>query len=420
MVEQYIHYSPLPYQELFHSSDKFFDYLSAGYGAGKTYSLCMHAFKLMSDNPGLAGGLLAPTLKMFKRDVLPTFISICLENDIDYQYHKTDHYFTFPHTGTTLYVFHAEDDGQSIKGPNLAFMLINEVTLISKAAFDVALSRVRLKKAGRLQVAMSGTPEGFGWTYEYFIENPRADADVVFGDMRLNTHIAETYVKTLTETYDKNLVAQYVEGKFVNLVGNRAVYAFDRKNGILDPAVEKLPDHTIWVSMDFNVDPMSAVLWNRLGPNHKELLTAFDEIHLPNSNTPQFVKVLKEKVNPLEHDVVIFPDPAGNHRDTRGVLSDIDILRQAGFKDIRFKSRIASIRDCLNASNKLIEDKKIRINPKCKNFIADLEQCTMKPSTNEIDKSNSKRSHWLDGFKDMIDYEFPVRKPVLPRVERIR
>ncbi len=51
------------------------------------------------------------------------------------------------------------------------------------------------------------------------------------------------------------------------------------------------------------------------------------------------------------------------------------------------------------------------VHPRCKNFIADAEQCILKSGGLEIDKSNSARSHWLDGFKQMIDYEFPVIKP---------
>jgi hypothetical protein len=44
-------------------------------------------------------------------------------------------------------------------------------------------------------------------------------------------------------------------------------------------------------------------------------------------------------------------------------------------------------------------------------LIADLEQIKWKDAGFEFDKSNTKRSHWLDGMKDMIDYEYPAIKP---------
>ena len=28
---------------------------------------------------------------------------------------------------------------------------------------------------------MSGTPEGFNWSYDYFVEDPRQDTDLIFG-----------------------------------------------------------------------------------------------------------------------------------------------------------------------------------------------------------------------------------------------
>ena len=196
-----IEYNPLPYQDKFHRSKKSKVYLSAGYGAGKTYSLMMHLFILMMRNPGLPGGILCPSIKMFKRDILPTIEEICLDNRIPYRLHKTDLTFFFPLTQSRIYIFHAEDHGRSIKGPNLAFGLINEVTLCSKGSFNVFLSRIRMKKAKFKQLAMSGTPESFNWVYEYFIEEPRDDTDVIFGNVRQNTYISDDYVQTLIDSY---------------------------------------------------------------------------------------------------------------------------------------------------------------------------------------------------------------------------
>ena len=53
----------------------------------------------------------------------------------------------------------------------------------------------------------------------------------------------------------------------------------------------------------------------------------------------------------------------------------------------------------------------IKINQKkCPNLVADLEQCVFKKGSFEIDKSNPNRTHWLDGFKNMVEYEWPVTK----------
>ena len=46
MSKVHIDYEKLPYQDEFHEATETYDILSAGYGAGKTYSLCMKALRL--------------------------------------------------------------------------------------------------------------------------------------------------------------------------------------------------------------------------------------------------------------------------------------------------------------------------------------------------------------------------------------
>lgn len=385
--------------------------MSGGYGSGKSHALVMKMFQLCHENYGLPGGLLCPNLKMFKRDVLPLISGICDENGIPFKFNKQDSFLYFPDTRSQIYIFHAEDDGHSIRGPNLAFFLINEVTLISKNAFDAALARVRLKKARLAQIACSGTPEGFNWDYDYFISEPREDTDVIFGNTRENIHNSDGYVKMLEESYDDVMVEQFVDGKYVNINGKAAVRKFDRRKHV--HKVQRIEHAPIWVTLDFNVDPMSAVLWNPLPKTQKIWLQAFDEIKISGSNTYEMADAIIEKVGEDLIDLVtIYPDPAGRATSTKTKfpVSDLSILRDKGFPDLKYKSRI-NVRDCLNALNNLFHKDRIVIDPKCKEFISDLEQCRIRDAVYEIDKTNPKRSHWLDGAKNMAGYEFPVIRP---------
>lgn len=389
------------------------NYLSGNivhHNSGKTYSLIMKMFSLMNTNKGLPGGLLCPTIKMAKRDVIPTLVDICLKNNIPFRHHQTDNYFYFPATRSKVFIFHGEDKGYSIRGPNLAFMCINEGTLIDQQTFNAALSRVRLKKAALRQVAMSGSPEGFTWHYEYFIEHPREDTDVIFGDVRKNTYISEDYVQMLTDSYDSLTAQQYVEGKFVNLTGNRAAWSFNRAKHVAP--VHRDPHLPVWVSMDFNVYPMTAVLWNSYSNREQVWLKAFDEIFIDGAaDTWEMCDTIWERLGGKHQDceIVVYPDPAGKARSTKSRhLTDIDIIQQCGFKNVKFRSRIISVRDCLNSLNALLDKKRILIDPKCKNLIADFERCIIKPGGTEIDKSDKKRGHLLDGAKNMAEYEFRI------------
>lgn len=413
-------YDPLDYQERFHNSRKPKVYLSAGYGAGKTYALVMKMFGLMDENRNIPGGLLCPTIAMYKRDVLPTIREILESNGIMYRYNKSELTWYFPNTNSTVYVFHSQDDGASIRGPNLAWGCANEVSLCSDQAFLAFLARIRVKNARLLQLAMSGTPEEFNWAYEYFLENPREDTDFIFGDSRKNIHISEGYVQQLIDSYDEQMVQQFVEGKFVNLKGKAALYTFDRKTHVAP--VEKDPELPVLVSVDFNVDPMAATLWNRVPQSLASdgvVLRAFDEICLHSADTYELARAIRSKTTSIDQ-ITLYPDPAGGgrHTSSKGLKSDISILKDQGF-EVRYKSRIR-IRECLNAANAFVEKGKIKVDPKCRNFILDAEQCKLKDNVFELEKKNPKRTHWLDGFKNMVDYEFPIVRTPAVREGRYR
>ena len=137
-------------------------------------------------------------------------------------------------------------------------------------------------------------------------------------------------------------------------------------------------------------------------------LRGFDEIHIKGSDTHELVRAIREKTRG-DDPITLFPDPAGGHRDTRSGTTDIEIFEQEGFKDMRYRTKIMSVRDCLNAANAFLAKGRAKLDAeKCKNTIIDFEQCSMKPGTTQLNKTDLNRTHFVDGFKNMIDYEFPV------------
>jgi len=400
-------YNPLSHQRKFHFSDKPYCGLVTGYGGGKSYSLVMKMLRLASQNYGLDGGILAPDLKMFKRDILPLISMIKDENKLRISYNRQDGYIDIPETKNKVWVFHDQDHGESIKGPNLAYFLINEATIISKEAFEATMGRVRLKQARVPQIAFSGTPEGFGYVYKTFVEKQREDTDIIFGSTKENIHLHESFVARMESSYDSLMQQAYIEGKFVNLNGRQAIYSFDRRKHCV-PVKYEPEKYPVWISLDFNVNPMAASVMHYT-PHLKTKLRVFADIKLKTSDTPQMAQYIKEKYGT---NVTIYPDPAGNSRSTKGVnISDISILKEYGFNNIKFKRRIASVRDCLNATNAMFSKDEIQIDPSCVNLITDIEQVNLNDA-GILDKTDPERTHWVDGLKDLIDFEFPIVKPL--------
>lgn len=403
-----------------------FLYMSGGYGSGKTYCLVMKCFQMMDLNPGVPGALLAPTTKMFKRDVLPTFREIAGNHGITFRWSSASGELYFPETDSIIYVYHAEDDGDSIAGANVGWAAANEASLCSWLAVKALFGRVRVKRCKHPQIFMSGTPAEFNWVYKFFIEDPgipgRMDRfkgrRIIYSSSRANKHTADWYVDMLENSYDELARQQFVEGLFIPRTGNRFLHRFNRHKHVTDYAVRVMGAQT-WVQVDFNVNPMVATIASYV-PDSKVPLRIFDEIAIKGADTYELGNVLKERIGMDWRKAVLFPDPAGKARKTsaRNLISDIGILEDQGFQDIRYKKHL-SVKDCYFAANNLFDKNQVAVHPKCKELIADAEQVKLKEGAFEMEKQKDpQRTHALDGFKNMADYMFPAVKSYSEVVER--
>ena len=390
-------------QKIFHDDDltKFL-HLSGGYGSGKSFALIQKLFKLSLKNRNLSGGLVCQSYADFKRDIKELMDQICVENKIKYTYHGSEHYYKFPWTTGKLFVTTAE---KPIKGPNWAFAGINELTLIPIERYREIIARVRLKKAPCPQVVSCGTPEGLlSGYYDFFIENPKANSKVVYANTRDNlSNLSPDYIDSLKSAYDEQSLKAYLEGEFINRAGNAFYYAYSKDKNE-DKTMEENTEYPVLVSMDFNVDPMVATIWQwQLDGS----LGAVNELILrQNADTNKMCNALKDQGYTPDR-TEIFPDPAGRARSTKG-QPDHQILRNNGFTDLRIKNSAPSFRKRQLNTNNLFEKKKLKVNPvKCPWMRKDLMRVTQDKSTLEKEKTNPELTHSSDGLDYMCDILFP-------------
>jgi hypothetical protein len=159
--------------------------------------------------------------------------------------------------------------------------------------------------------------------------------------------------------------------------------------------------------MDFNIDPMSAVVAVRLGDN----LYVIDEIRMFSSNTAEIVDEIKSRYG--RSKVFVYPDPAGAARkSSAGGTTDHTILANGGFI-VKAPRSHTPVRDRINAVNSRLKDttgiRHLFIHPRCKYTIEGLERQTYKEGTSQPDKDNGY-DHMMDALGYMVDYLFPVRK----------
>ena len=395
------------------SEDKY-PFLLGGYGSGKTYGFCVFALKQCAKNAGKTILLAEPTYPMVRDVLQPTFETVLRKAGFDYDYTATStKYRVYWKQGWCDVIMRSAENYMRWAGLNLAAAGIDEADqLRDDRAWKMLLSRLR--DGNTLTAFGSGTPEGFKFVYKYWGDNPTDGYKLIKGRTEDNVMLPQEFIESLKQNYDETLLKAYLNGEFVNLQQGATYYNFNRGDNVKENKYNsQLP---IRVSIDFNVSPMAASIFQTY--NNTPKVRVFDEIELHHSGgseilTERMVQEIKSKYPNKKY--IVYPDPA-NPRHTSALHTDHDILRQGGF-EVRVKPKAPRIIDSVNAVNKICENDLI-IDPRCKGLITDLEQTVNKEGTREIDKSNKDRTHFSDGLRYAIDYEYPIIKPITGSIQR--
>lgn len=190
----------------------------------------------------------------------------------------------------------------------------------------------------------------------------------------------------------------------LSAIGKGRVYrAFDRGRNLAEVADS---GGELLVGMDFNVDPMSAVIGVRAG----DQLHQIDEIELMDSGTAEMAAEIKRRYPGRK--AVVFPDPSGRGRRTSAPVgqTDFTILRAAGFRVVA-PSSAPPVVDRINQVNLLCGEPGAQpryfVHPRCRKTIAALERHTYKPGTSQPDKGKGY-DHITDALGYLVHGEFPL------------
>jgi len=400
-------YNPLHAQSSFHDSKAKYRAYVGGYGSGKTYAGCHEAIWSSYINKGLTGMMVAPTYRMLEDATLPAFREILDRAGIKHKYRSSEGRLSLPWGSRVL--FRSADNPAHLKGPNLAWVGVDEGALITKAAWDVLISRIRHPKAKRLAAFITTTPEGFNWLYDEFVVNKKRGYEIIRAHTSENIHLPSEYVRDLEAAYDPLLVRQYIAGEFVNPAAGRVYSGFDR-NMHVRPGLVYDSSMPVIIAVDFNVNPLHAAVVQVDGD---EVLVV-DEIVLSSSNTYELCDEVRARYG--GGSIVAYPDPTGRARKTAGspdAPSDFAILMTRGF-EVRARTRSPAVKDRINAVNRRLTDSSNKaglfVSDKCRETIRSFEQTCYKPGTTVVDKAASVE-HITDAIGYFIEYEYPIRPP---------
>lgn len=387
-----------------------------GYGSGKTTVGCMALCINAWGTPGHNQGYFAPTYPHIRDIFFPTIDEVAglmgLSVDIKEGNKEVHFYSGKQYRGTVI--CRSMERPASIIGFKIAHAMIDEIDImpIAKAtmAWRKILARMRYKDA-KNSIDVTTTPEGFLFTYNTFKRMPseKPELKTRYGLVQASTYsnaknLPDDYIPSLLEAYPKELASAYIAGQFVNMRSGTIYYAFDRK---VHNSHEIIQDkEPLYIGQDFNVQHMASTIYvQRANGWHvvAELKEVFD--------TPSMIRIVKERWQDNNHNIIIYPDATGKARETvNASSSDIALLKQAGFV-VKAKSRNPLVKDRINAVNKRFQDMKLWVNVREVPAVASSLEQHVYDANGEPDKK-SGCDHQNDATGYPIAYEFPIARPI--------
>jgi hypothetical protein len=345
---------------------------------------------------------------MLRDATLTSFLEVLGTNNIPHELNKSESVVAMKDTGSRIY-FRAVDDFERLRGTNLAWFGLDELTYTAEEAWLRLEGRLRDPQATRLCGFAVWTPKGFDWVYRRFIRDPVEGYDVVVAKPYENSYVLNAvpdFYTRLKSSYDPKFFEQEVLGQYLNVQAGVVYQGFNRTRNL--KGVELEPDLPLFWALDFNVDPMCSIVAQKKGDEVRVL----DEIVLSRASTDDACEEFHTRYPNHQGGMVIYGDASGQRLQTAGT-TDYRIIkeffRRTAYNNVKFRvppsnpsvrERVGLVNGKLFAAN---EDVSLFVHPRCKGLITDLEEVTYKPDSSVIDKErDAERTHLSDALGYLI------------------
>jgi len=393
-----------PAQREFIKSTKLNTGIKGGYQSGKSLSGAIKVITKLLQDPGVPIAYYLPTYALFDDMLIPKFTKLFNDLDITFKHHKQDSKIITPYGEIWM---RSMDTPDRIVSYSVGYSLVDEVDVVHPNKREDAIKRISgrnsYKKSTKNCIDFVSTPEGFNYMYNYFIKKANDNKLLLTLDTLDNrANLGDGYIDGLREMYDKKLLKAYLHGEFVNLTLGSVYYKFNREQ---NHSNETIKDYdTLYCGMDFNIGNMSALI--HIKRNLKPV--AVDEI-TGVYDTSSMINALKDKYP--KKTITIYPDSSGKNRATNADKTDIQLLKDAGFR-LKYKSTNPPVMDRIKNMNRMFCNGKNEVNymvntKMCPEYTEALERMG-NDKHGQPDKT-SGFDHITESGGYFIYYEYPLR-----------
>jgi len=382
------------------TDDNRFRVVVAGRRFGKTFLSVSELIDTAVTKPQSVSWYVAPTYKASKEIAWDMLIAT-MPKEYIWKTNETSLTLTLIN-GSTISLKGAEKP-DNLRGRSLDFVVLDEFAdMRPEAWYEVIRPSLSDRQGSALFI---GTPKGRNHFYDLWTKG--TDKTDGWSSFQYTTieggNVEPSEIEQAKRDLDERTFNQEYNAQFVNYKGI-IYYNFSREESVQR---SKDDGSLLHVGMDFNLDPMSAVLAIRDGST----LKIVDEIVIYGSNTDEMVDEIKARYP--NRQICVYPDPAARQRKTSaGGRTDLSILQNAGFS-VKVRDKHSAIRDRINSVNARLKsadgERHLIIDPRCKQVIKSLERQTYKEGTSQPDK-DSGFDHMNDALGYLIDFLYPIKR----------
>ena len=384
-------------QGLVYRSKARFRVVCAGRRFGKTHLAIAIMLFAALEAPGRMIWFVAPTYRQASQ-VAWKILKSLVTKEYRPKINETDLSLELPNG--SIIALRGADNYDSLRGVGLDGLVMDEFQDIQPDAWEEVLRPALSDRMG--WALMIGTPKGFSYFHTLWTKAHIEDGWEPFSFSTLEGgRVPPQEVESARRDLDPRKFRQEYEASFESMTG--LVYQnFDRKIHIRDDL--KDTGGNLLVGMDFNVNPMSALIGVRVG----DQLHILDEIEQENSDTQRMADELRRRYP--KRNITVYPDPSGHSRRSSSEHTDHAILRHAGFVVIA-PPKAPPVTDRINEVNAMFTNAagahRLFISKRASQLIKCLEGLVYMKNSMEPDKRLGL-DHLVDALGYLIHSEFPI------------
>ena len=306
--------------------------------------------------------------------------------------------------GSKIFLRSAENK-DALRGAKYDFIVMDECADINPDTWYSVLRPTLADSKGH--ALFIGSPKGRNWFYDLWVQGGATED---WSSHQYTTvdggNVDQVEIEAARRDTDVRRFEQEYEAQFVSYEGV-IFYAFTEDN-VQERPVLQTPRTPLHIFVDFNINPMSAVIAEKQG----EHIHMFDEIEIWSSNTFEMVKEIRRRYG-SDRQMFVYPDASGSHGSTSSAgVSNHMILQNNGFilrtpkKNPPIVDSIASVNSRFRSSN---GDINLTLSPACARTRECLIKHTYKENT-RIPTKDQGHDHLTDCIRYGVHGMFPLKQ----------